>query len=117
VGEVNGPQTEAAREGVKSYVEVLKHFGTLSGAAAVAVAGFQEQLDLDLIGTAVSLVTLGLSFAVALLGVMILTYALAHSDRSKASLVNPWGYRFMFFSGILLFSGVGSFMLNSWGLW
>ena len=113
----NDPQTEAARETVKLYIDVLKHFGTLSGAAAVAVAALQKNLELDLVGTVVSLVTLGLSFVVALLGVMMLTYALAQFEGPRARRVGGWGYQFMFSSGILLFGGVISFMLNSWGLW
>src|SRR5687767_663114 len=99
----NDPQAEAARESGKSYVEVLKHFGTLSGAAAVAVAALQKNLQLDIVGTVVSLVTLGLSFVVALLGVMMLTYALANFDRSVARRIGGGGYWFMFSSGILLF--------------
>ena len=31
------PLTEADREGMRAYVDILKHLGTLSGAAVVAI--------------------------------------------------------------------------------
>jgi hypothetical protein len=108
------PQTEARRDGLKTYVDALKHFGTLSGAAAVGVAALHKSLDLAVVGTVVSLVTLGLSFVIALAGVVFLTSFLADWDRFVSQKSVRFGYWVTLASGVLLFAGVLGFMLNAW---
>jgi hypothetical protein len=109
------PQTAARRDAIQSYKDALENFGTLSGAAAVGVAALHKTLALDVTGTVVSLVTLGLSFVIALFGLLCLTAFLGKLDQ-----VHPrWSVRFGFWattaSGILLAAGVGSYLINVWG--
>jgi hypothetical protein len=107
-------EVEALREGVRAWVDVLKHFSTLSGATAVGVAALQETLELGNVGTVLSLVALGLSFVVALLGIWLVSTALGGPDRdvgvSRRVEIGSWTSAI---SGILLMSGVVTFMISS----
>jgi len=110
------PPTEADREGMRAYVDILKHLGTLSGAAVVAIGALYKALELGSAGTVASEILFGVAFVVSLVGAVMLTFRLGASE-SPSSKTEKVGYWTTWLSLILISGGVLSFMINSFYSW
>jgi hypothetical protein len=110
------PGQDALRDRVRFWVDVLKHFSTLSGATAVGVAALQESLELNPFGAVVSLVALGVSFLAAVGGMFLITPAVGGPDRYRSRSEDYYLVRAFWYSGVsgvLLIGGVFIFMISS----
>jgi hypothetical protein len=106
VGLQRDPDAEVARDGMKVYLDVFKHLGTLSGASALVVAALYETLDIPLFLTAITLISLSASFLAALVGLLRTTKNLSMPSLPDDRRALWWA---AYFSGALLVAGILTF--------
>jgi hypothetical protein len=106
------PEIERTREDMHGKLDTLKHISTLDGATVIALLLVQRTWELDQRLVAVTLGTVGVSFLLAVLGLIGVSGWLGSTDSQLRHYYFGRYYWVTFLSAVLLFVGVFFFVFT-----